>query len=585
MVEHNQPPSTSEPSSPSSMDRLLILAAVSQRAQSEQMGTPPPEEEESSTALISKDSPCISDATAADDASKNTAVSDGRAVTLLSPKGLPQAITTNTGSAGPTTFTLNGNEDIMKGLYQVKIPPLHGSEEPLPPMTQNKKRKVSDGTRDAMMYGGRLHAASEIVKSTPASFSAVPAPPLGMNGGGYHQDSNAVVGGAAASTPMLGHNYHQQIMAMSVAGLSAPNMMSMVQGRPQPQQMQMIQHQQKAKMQTVIPSDEGPLKKKKKRKKKDVTTRRAATTARDVPKYTTTTKDGKPIVFPNQDIFSEILQKKAKSSPEEAEALAEQMMVPFYNTWKEEKSKRKRPATLTRTKEAAAAPPTSAAAVAPQELAAQIAPNYSKWRDHEAPSMSAATAARRQSTKWNPSLSVEKAESGFMYQDQEESLMIQNRMLQLERTVLEEQNQQRLHKYMQQQQRRTQDVSLERMPSNSSTQAYNRSNLPTPLPRLSAARQMAHQQDVAHFSQDDPNLQVKLSLLELENQLRAEEHDLILQSSQRQMSELHQHAVQLEERMKLSEMDFMRERKRMVNMQTVNRLRLQADELEKRLMM
>ena len=96
---------------------------------------------------------------------------------------------------------------------------------------------------------------------------------------------------------------------------------------------------------------------------------------------------------------------------------------------------------------------------------------------------------------------------------------------------------------------------------------------------------MAHQQDVAHFSQDDPNLQVKLSLLELENQLRAEEHDLILQSSQRQMSELHQHAVQLEERMKLSEMDFMRERKRMVNMQTVNRLRLQADELEKRLMM
>ena len=699
-----------------------MLAAVSQRAQREQRGSSPPEEEESSVSLVSKDSTCI-DLAAADAASKNAAIRDGtqlicKGAVAFPPKkrsSLLSSEATNTAPADPTTFTLNENEDIMvqlhrNGLDQVKIPPLHGSEagEPLPPVSHNMKRKVSEGNRGAMTHGGHLDTPSgalskshpqanngregflpkivtggtsprsnrqrRIVMPPSSSFSSLPAPPLGRNGNGY-QD-NIAVGGGAPSMQIGGHDNHKQIMSMSMNGLSSPNLMLLMQrqqraqGRlnggipsstllcgevagedgsnplmqsqkqqkkvllkdqgplknpkkdapswssmpsagfsaPNPNRMfynmtsggpQQMQHRQKAKMQTLIVLDEDESPAKKKRKKKD-TNSRAATAAQGAPKCNTT-KDGKPIVFPNQDIYSEILRKKAKSSPEEAEALAKQMMVPFYNTWKEEKSKRKRPATLTRTKEAAAPPPpTSAAAVAPQELAAQIAPNYSKWRDHEAPSMSAAAAARRQSpsmlaaaaarrqsTKWNPSLSVEKAESGFMYQDQEESLMIQNRMLQLERSVLEEQNQKRLQKYLQQQQRRTQDVSLERMPSNSSTQAYNRSNLPTPLPRLSAARQMAHQhqRDVTHFSQDDPNLQVKLSLLELENQLRAEEHNLVLQSNQQQMSELHQHAVQLEERMKLSEMDFMRERKRMVNMQTVNRLRLQADELEKRLMM
>jgi len=533
-------------------NRLLLLAAVSQRAQraqSEQMGTPPPEEEESSTALISKDSPCISDVTAADDASKNTAVSDGRAVALLSPKQhdmLPQAITTNTGSAGPTTFTLNGNEDIMKGLYQVKIPTLYSPKEPRPPMTQNKKRKVSDGTRDAMMlmYGGRLHAPSEIVKSTPASFSAVPAPPLGMNGGGYHQDSNAVVGGAAASTPMLGHNYHQQIMAMSVAGLSAPNMMSMVQGRPQPQQMQkMIQHQQKAKMQTVIPSDEGPLKKKKKRKKKDVTTRRAATTARDVPKYTTTTKDGKPIVFPNQDIYSQMLQMKTlKSSPQEAEALA-----------------------------------------------AQIAPFYSRWRKDEASSSMAAAAPS--SSQWNPSFSVQTTGEKSMHHHQEDPLKIQSRFLEMEMSLTREHQQKQLQKYIleqQNRQRRTKDVSLEQLmaPKLMMQQQQHHHHQPIgnnhlSLPPISIP--MA-QQDPTLLPQNNAHLQVVLR--ELENQVRAEEHDRILQSNQRRAVELRCHqAVLLEEQMKLREMEIMRERNRLVDLQTVNRLRLQADVLEDQLMM
>ncbi len=188
--------------------------------------------------------------------------------------------------------------------------------------------------------------------------------------------------------------------------------------------------------------------------------------------------------------------------------------------------------------------------------------------------MSAAAAPPPPSSStWNPPLSVQKAEPGFMYQDQEESLMIQHRLLQMERAFQHEQKQKQLQRYLQlhpQQQSRTQDVSWDQMSSND----------------ISHLRMMAHhRQEPTLLSQDDPNFQVRLSLLELENQVRAEEHDRILQTNQRQMSELHQHAIQLEEQMKLREMDFIKERNRLVDLQTVNRLRLQADELEKRLMM
>ena len=499
------------------------------------MGTPPPEEEESSTALISKDSPSIYDVTAADAASKNTAASDGRAVALQKQHDmLPRAITTNTGS-DPNTFTLNGNEP-----YQVKIPTLCSPEEPRPPMTLlNKKRKVSDVTRDAMMlmYGGRLHAPSENVKSTTASFSAVPAPPLGMNGGGYHQDGNAVVGGAAASTQMLGHNYHQQIMAMSVAGLSAPNMMSMMQDRPQPQQM--MQHQQKVKQQMLIPSDEGPLKKKRKKKKKDATTRRAATTARDVPKYATTTKDGKPIVFPNQDIYSQMLQMKTlKSSPQEAEALA-----------------------------------------------AQIAPFYSRWSKDEASSSMAAAAPS--SSQWNPSFAVQTTGEQSMHQHhQEDPLKIQSRFLEMEMSLTREHQQKQLQKWIleqQNRQRRTKDVSMEQLmaPKLMMQQHQPIGNNHLSLPPMSIP--MA-QQDPTLLPQNNAHLQVVLR--ELENQVRVEEYDRILQSNQRRAVELRcREAVLLEEQMKLREVEIMRERNRLVDLQTVNRLRLQADVLENQLMM
>ena len=112
-------------------------------------------------------------------------------------------------------------------------------------------------------------------------------------------------------------------------------------------------------------------------------------------------------------------------------------------------------------------------------------------------------------------------------------------------------------------------------------------SLPHPAALAPTARQITQQDPTrlsSQESQDDPNLKVQLSLLELENQVRAEEHAFILQSNQLRVAELHHQAEQLEEQMKLREIEFMRERRRLADMQTVNRLRLQADELEKRLM-
>jgi len=174
-----------------------------------------------------------------------------------------------------------------------------------------------------------------------------------------------------------------------------------------------------------------------------------------------------------------------------------------------------------------------------------------------------------------------------MYQDRDEALMVQNRFFQ---ALMHEQHQKELQKHLQQH-RRMQDESLEQMLSWKSKQQHQ--NLPTfnthlsipPSAALPPTSRQIIQQDPIRFSQHDPNHQVQLSLLELENQVRAEEHALIIQSNQRRVAELHHQAIQLEEQIKLREREFMRERSRLVDMQTVNRLRIQADELEKRLMM
>ena len=321
-----------------------------------------------------------------------------------------------------------------------------------------------------------------------------------------------------------------------------------------------------------------------------------------------TTKDGngKPVVFPNQEIYSEIARKrkknsvsKVKSPPQAIEALAAKMVIPFYNNWREEQAERAR--------RAAASAISTHKKEATEDPAKMVVPFYNNWREDQAErarraasaisthnkgavaaSISAAApAAPSPSSTWNPPLSVRKAKQGFLYQDQEESLMIQHRLLRMERSVMQEQKQKQLQRYLQQQQQqsRTQDVSSEQISSKLLMQQHQKHTYDNTKLRVVARQtQMAHHQEPTLLPQDDPNVQVRLSLLELENQVRAEEHDRILQTNQREMSELHQHAIQLEEQMKLREMDFLKERRRVVDMQTVNRLRLQADELEKVLM-
>jgi len=469
--EDHQPPS--ELSSPSSMNesdrRLLLLAAVSQREQ--QLGMPPPAGvEESSTAVVSKASPYtyyVTDAASAGAAlSKNIAavgdVTDEMitkgAVATLSPKK-PQlsseAINVNNGSADPTTFTLNEDEDIMvqlrrSGLDQVKIPPLYSSTEPLPPLVHDNKRKVSEDTRDASKCGGRLnspsaassrsrnqankgqmflpnivtggsspHSTRQTAMSSSTSFSALPAPPLGRNFSGCQ---GSIQGrGGAASVQNWGHDYHQHIMSMSMAGLSAPNRMmlyNMAQGDPQqgqhldglppsssnskgresskvagehgvhdlPQQQQM---QHRPKKQKLKASDEGPKKKRKKKKKNDdddiITIPRRAT-KQDVQKYNTTTKDGKPIVFPNQEIYSQILRKKELSSKPRknppkaaAEALTAQI-VPFSNNWKDDEAERTRRAAPSSKSAAGATLPSSSPKPPAAAAAAAPPPPSSRWK-------------------------------------------------------------------------------------------------------------------------------------------------------------------------------------------------------------
>lgn len=309
-------------------------------------------------------------------------------------------------------------------------------------------------------------------------------------------------------------------MSMSIAGLSAPNMMLPMQAGPQPQQMQMMQHQQKTSKQK-----DGPLKKKRQRNKKDSNKR--ATTAQDVPKpKSATTKDGKPIVFPNQEIFSQILQMKTlKSPPQAAEALA-----------------------------------------------AHIAPFYSRWKEDKA-----------STSHWEPSLSVQKTMGGESYQEdpyQEDPLKIQSRFLEKEMALNRQHQEKQLQKYLSQQQQQqqsrrrrcTKDVSSEAQMSPIMCQQHQPIGNPhlSPLPPPSIPGQMVHLQ----VTQQDY----------LQRFLQQENRACFNPSNQQRIIELRHQAVMLEEQMRLREMDFIRERRRMVD-QTVNRLRLQADILEEQLMM
>jgi len=395
-----------------------------------------------------------------------------------------------------------------------------------------------------------------------------------------------------------GHDYHQHIMSMSMAGLSAPHRMMlykmMVQGDPQqghhlhglppassnlkghesskvagdygvhglPQQQQIMQH--RPKKQKLKASTKSPPKKKKKDDDIIIIPRRV----QDEQKFSTTSTtpmEGNPIVFPNQEIYSQMLRKKEISSGSRP---------------------KKNPANV---------------AASSGALTAQIVPNseMERTRGAASSSQSAAAATRTSSsiqsatnvaaaplTRWMPSLAAQRTELGSMYNDQEGELMVQSRLLQMEMALMHEEQQQELQKHLQQQQRLTQAESLERMSSSKIEQHHQHQKPRMLLPLTAAAsRQITRDNPTRCLSQHNPNLQVQLSLLELENQLRAEEHARIIHSNQRRVAELHQQALQLEEQIKLREIEFIRERSRLVDMQTVNRLRIQADELEKRLMM
>mmetsp|Transcript_682 Transcript_682/g.890 ORF Transcript_682/g.890 Transcript_682/m.890 type:complete len:524 (+) Transcript_682:53-1624(+) len=520
--DRHQLPRESSNSPPSSMNegdrRLLLLAAVSQRQREQMMGlgTTQPKKEDPSAALVSKDSPCISDVNASGAASKNTDIRDASGVAPSQKRDTSEATAATNTAAGPNAVTSNNNG----------MPPLDISKEepPSSARTQKMKRKVSECTRDASACGGRLRALSETVMSAPTSlFTTFSAPPLKGNVSGHHQSNNVV--GGTLPMQMLGHDYHQQIMSMSLAGLSAPNIMMLpMQAGPQPQQMQVMQRGQKTTEQK-----DGPLKKKRKRKKKD-TNSRASTTAQDVPKpKSAPTKDGKPVVFPNQEIFSQMLQMKSlKSPPQAAEALA-----------------------------------------------AHIAPFYSRWKEDKASSMSTATAAS--SSQWEPSSSVQKTMGGESYQ--EDPLKIQSRFLEKEMALNREQQEKQLQKYLSQQQKRqrrcTKDVSSEAHMSpmmmcqqHQPIRNTHLSPLPPPsIPGQMAQLQVAQQDYLQRFLQD------------------VENRACFDPSNQQRIMELRHQAVMLEEQMRLREMDFVRERRQMLDMQTVNRLRLQADLLEKQLMM
>jgi len=199
---------------------------------------------------------------------------------------MSEVITSSNTAADPTAVTSNKNNQT-------------------PPLRNIPKEPLSDN---------HFHALSEndmFTMSAPNSLSSFFHPlPLSMSGHGYYYQGSNVFGGAAPmNMQMWGHNYnyHEEIMPMSMSGLSAPNMMMLGAGR-QPQQIPMHNMMQygKTKKQKLMPSDDGMTKNIKWRGK-DANSR--AETAKDVSEYPTT--NPKQIGFPNQD----------KSHHQEAEAL------------------------------------------------------------------------------------------------------------------------------------------------------------------------------------------------------------------------------------------------------------------------
>ena len=560
--------------------RLLLLAAVSQK---EQILRTTLEEDGSSTILASKESSCSSNLknlTAAE--SKTIAVGDGskidsRAVATLPPKmhrRVCEAIPTDKRSVDPNSFILNEDEDIMaqlhrNGLDQVRIPPLSIPQEKLSilSMIHKQKRQVSDGTHDiscssASRYdtqsdavmpssksciqannnnnrglflnkvtGGSSPQSSRKrpIKLSSAAYSVLPDPPFGGSMSRIHRGDP----GRGSYVPKRAHDYHQQIMSMSMAGISDENLRLLIQRRLNNDVSSTLPcggvglltgfgcEESSNLLQQL--HDQGPLKKLKTETSSTGLPSQNKNPVLDsmMHRYTMSSSTQDPlkrkqeisngptaavedglqfskVEFPNQAIYSQMLREKMFSS------------------------KRKNP-------------PEPVGTLAAQELR----------RDNEA------QEARTSVSRGAGSLSVQKDMEGPTQLD-----------LQIQMALMKKRQQQQLRQYH--------------------LRLLDGGNAPTSFPSKPITSHFSNQDP--RRSNTDPNLQVQLSLLELENQISAEEQACVLQSNHERVSDLHQQALHLEEQMKLREMEFMRERSRLIDIQTVNKLRLQADELEKRLM-
>lgn len=559
--------------------RLLLLAAVSQKEQKLRTTL---EEDGSSTVLASKESSCTSNLKnliAAE--SKTIAVGDGskidaRAVATLPPKKhrrVCEAIPTDKRSVDPNSFLLNEDEDIMtqlhrNGLDQVKIPPLSIPQEKLSilSMIHNKKRQVSDGTIDVSCSSDSRHDAQSDavmpssksciqannnnnrglllkkvtggsspqssrkrpIKLSSAAYSVLPVPPFG---GGMSRTHRADPG-RGSYVPKRAHDYHQQIMSMSMVGISDENLRLLIQRRlnndvsstlPCGGEVGSLTGFGCEESSNLLQQlhDQGPLKKLKTetsstglpsqnknplldsmmhRYTMSSSTQDPLKRKQEISNGPTAVEDGlqfSKVEFPNQSIYSQMLREKMFSS------------------------KRKNP-------------PEPVGTLAAQE----------SWRDNEV------QEARTSVSRGAGSLSVQKDIGGPTQLD-----------LQIQMALMKKRQQQQLHHL----------------------RLLDGGNAPTSFPSKPITSHFSNQDP--RRSNTDPNLQVQLSLLELENQVRAEEQACVLQSNHERVSDLHQQALHLEEQMKLREMEFMRERSRLIDIQTMNKLRLQADELEKRLMM
>ena len=349
--------------------RLLLLASVSQKEHMLQKPSLALESERSLTALASRDSSYISH------------LKNSTAATAYSRK-----------------ISMHENDDTnMKIIY----PDVAAA---LPRINHHCNLSGPDGHLNVPQTQNIMPLSTQTVTS-----SLPPTPSLMANNLLQCQQD---------TMQMWGHECHPQIMEMALAGLSHSTLMSSLQSRPhllqqiQMQNLQQQQQQQQAREELLVPSDEGPGRKKRRRSVESAANSSRPHEAKNIkdvpsPSQRQTKKDDTkpPIVFPNQELYSQMLQIKAlRSKPRNPQA-----------------------------PNAPSPPPPPS----PLLLSTTTTPNNNVDSRVEC---------------WNPLLL--EGEDTVLYPDQEQALLIQNRFLQAEMKKMQDQREKQLQKYMEQLQRR-----------------------------------------------------------------------------------------------------------------------------------